>query len=93
MQPTSIAAIYFLFWVLTALAMLPFGYEDVPRGDPDYVAGQAESAPRHFRPGRVVVRTTVVASVLFALFYVNYVNGWITAADLDISRLVEQPGS
>ncbi len=93
MQPTSIVAIYFLFWVLTALAMLPFGYESVPRDDPEYVPGQAESAPRHFRPGRVALRTTLVASAFFALFYLNYVNGWITIEDVDISRLVERPSS
>lgn len=69
MQFTSALAIYFLFWVLTGLAMLPFGFEPVPRDDPDYVPGQAESAPRHFRPRRVILRTTIVATALFALFF------------------------
>lgn len=91
MQITSVVAIYFLFWVLTALAMLPFGFEAVPRDDPDYVPGQAESAPRHFRPGRVVLRTTILATALFALFYLNYTMGWVTIDDLDISRLVLRP--
>lgn len=91
MQITSIVAIYFLFWVLCALAMLPFGFEPVPRGDPDYVPGQAESAPRHFRPGRVVRRTTIAATALFALFYLNYAMGWVTIDDLDISRYLLSP--
>lgn len=91
MEPTSALAIYFLFWVLTGLAMLPFGYEAVPRDDPDYVLGQAESAPRHFRPRRVVLRTTITATALFALFYLNYEMGWVTVEDIDISRLVTQP--
>ena len=91
MQFTSALAIYFLFWVLTGLAMLPFGFEPVPRDDPDYVPGQAESAPRHFRPRRVILRTTIVATALFALFFLNYEMGWIGIEDVDISRLLTPP--
>ena len=33
-----------------------------------------------------------VSLILFGLFYANYVNGWIVAADLDVSRLyTERP--
>ena len=28
-------------------------------------------------------RTTLVAAVLFVLFYINYEQGWITAEDID----------
>ena len=88
MAITSVLAIFFLFWILGCFLMLPFGFEPVPRDDPDFVEGQAESAPRHFRPWKVLLRGTILAMVLCALFYVNYVNGWITARDVDISRLV-----
>jgi len=28
--------------------------------------------------------------VLFGLFYLNYVNGWILASDLDVSRFYSE---
>jgi predicted secreted protein len=49
----------------------------------DRVPGQADSAPHHFDLKRHLLRAAVLAAVLTAIFYVNYVNGWITADDLD----------
>jgi len=40
------------------------------------VPGQAESAPPRFSFGRTAFWTTIVGAVLFALYYLNYVNGW-----------------
>ena len=84
MQWTSIVAIYFLFWVLSAFLMLPFGVRTHDEAGIEKVPGQADSAPANFRPGRVVLRATVLAAVLCALFVANYLNGWITAEDIYI---------
>lgn len=79
----SALAIYFLFWFLSLFLVLPFfARTSVEAGEP-LIPGQAESAPQSFSPLRVAMRTTIVATVLFALFYLNYVNGWITADTLD----------
>ena len=83
MQITSIAAIYFLFWVMSAFIMLPFGVRTAAEAGVEKVPGQADSAPVNFRPGRLALRATVIAAVLTALFVANYLNGWITAADVD----------
>lgn len=83
MQITSIAAIYFLFWVMSAFVMLPFGVRTSEEAGVEKVPGQAESAPINFRPGRIALRATVIATVLTAAFVANYINGWITAADID----------
>lgn len=83
MQITSIAAIYFLFWVMSAFVMLPFGVRTAEEAGAEHVPGQAESAPVNFRPGRIALRATVIAAVLTAAFVANYINGWITAADID----------
>ena len=48
------------------------------------VAGQAESAPVNFRPGKLALRATIIASVFTALFVANYRYGWITVADIDV---------
>ena len=82
----TVLAIYLLFWIMSAFLVLPFEARD--RGDADAVAvrGQDAGAPKVFRPGRVALRTTVVASLLFALFYANYCYGWATVAMLDFGR-------
>ncbi|MEO7913957.1 MAG: DUF1467 family protein [Novosphingobium sp.] len=87
MRWTSMIAIYTLFWVLSAFLVLPFGVRtraDLPEGEGgDLVPGQVESAPVNFRPGRVAKITTIVSAVLFGLFYLNYVNGWLTSSMFD----------
>lgn len=87
MRVTSIIAIYALFWVMSAFIVLPFGLRTHDELGHDKVAGQSESAPANFDPRRISLRATILAAVLFALYYANYVNGWIGIADLDITRL------
>lgn len=84
MQWTSIVAIYFLFWVLSAFLMLPFGIRTHDEAGMEKVPGQADSAPADFRPWRVVLRATILAAVLCGLFVANYLNGWITVEDVDL---------
>jgi predicted secreted protein len=84
MQWTSILAIYFLIWVMSAFILLPFGVRTSEETGEAMVPGQAESAPSNFRPQRILVRATIIAIVLTTLFVLNYEYGWISASDLDI---------
>lgn len=84
MQVTSIAAIYFLFWVMSAFMMLPFGVRTADDAGEETVPGQAESAPVNFRPGKLALRATVIAAVCTGLFISNYEFGWVTVADIDL---------
>lgn len=84
MKLTSIVAIYFLFWVMSAFFVLPFGLRTPDEDDAELIPGQATSAPVNFQPKRIALRATLLSLALFAVFYVNYVNGWVTSADLDI---------
>lgn len=84
MQWTSILAIYFLIWVMTAFVLLPFGVRTSDEAGIAKVPGQADSAPANFRPGRLMVRATLIAIVLTSLYVLNYEQGWITPRDLDI---------
>jgi len=84
MQITSIAAIYFLFFVMTAFIMLPFGVKTAEEAGVEKVPGQADSAPVNFRPGKVALRAAISAAALTGLFVANYSYGWVTAADIDI---------
>ncbi len=82
MSWTSIVAIYFLFWVASAFILLPFGVRTHEELGLDKVPGQADSAPANFQPRKLVLRATVIAVVLTALWVANYDNGWITPAKL-----------
>lgn len=82
MKPVSMVAIYFLFWVMSAFFVMPFGVRTHEEEGLDKVPGQAESAPAHFRPGRVALRATLLSAVAFALFYANFVQGWVTIEDI-----------
>jgi predicted secreted protein len=78
MRWTSITAIYFLFWVGSAFILLPFGVKTHEELGIDRVPGQADSAPANFRPGRLMLRATLLAAVLTGLYVANYVYRWIT---------------
>jgi predicted secreted protein len=79
MKWSSIAAIFFLFWVGSAFILLPFGVKTHEELGIEKVPGQADSAPANFRPLRLMLRATVLAAVLTALWVANYVYGWVTA--------------
>jgi predicted secreted protein len=90
---TSILAIYTLFWVLSAFLVMPFGIKTHDEAGIAKVPGQAESAPADFRPGRVVVRATILAVILFGLYYANYVEGWLKMSDLTPFTAPDMVGS
>ena len=83
MKWTSVSAIYFLFFVASAFVLLPFGVKTHEEVGAEKVPGQAESAPHRFQLGRHLLRAALLGAVLTALYYANYVNGWISADDLD----------
>ena len=83
MQVTSIAAIYFLFWVMSAFIMLPFGVRTADEAGVAKVPGQADSAPVNFQPGKLALRATIIAALCTGLFVATYQYGWISAADID----------
>lgn len=91
MQITSIAAIYFLFFVISAFLMLPFGVRTADEAGVEKVPGQADSAPVNFRPGKLVLRALVIAALATAVFVANYNYEWVTAADIDF--LPKPPGA
>jgi predicted secreted protein len=86
MKWTSILAIYFLFWVMSAFLLLPFGVRTHEEMGLKKSPGQADSAPANFRPGRLATRATLIAAVLTALYVLNYTRGWIGVDDLDVTR-------
>ncbi len=84
MKIQSAIAIYFLFWVMSAFVVMPFGVRTHDEVGAAKIPGQADSAPFNFRPWLIVRRTTIVASILFVLFLLNFNYGWVTPQSLDI---------
>lgn len=89
MKYTSILAIYALFWSMSFFFVLPFRLRSSAELE-EHVPGQADSAPQHFSFARTCLWTTIVAALLFGLYYLNYVNGWITPDALDIFHPTER---
>lgn len=83
MKWTSISAIYFLLFVASAFFLLPFGVKTHEEVGAERIPGQADSAPHKFDLKQHLLRAAALAAVLMVIFYVNYVNGWITADDFD----------
>ncbi len=83
MQITSILAVYFLFWVMTAFVMLPFGVRTADEAGVAKVPGQADSAPVNFQPKKILVRATLIATVLTTLFVLNFEYGWVGVDDIN----------
>lgn len=81
---TSIIAIYFLVWVMTAFVLLPFGVRTADEVGAEKVVGQADSAPVSFRPGKLIIRATLIAIVLTTAFVLNFEYGWISAESVNI---------
>ncbi len=84
MQPASMVAIYVLFWAMSLFMVLPFGFRTHDELGLDKTPGQADSAPGNFSARRIVLRTTLVAAVLFGLFYLNYLYGWMSPDDFNV---------
>jgi len=82
----SILAIYILFWTLALFVVLPLGVRTPEEEGVDCPPGHAPSAPHRFSLGKAMLRATLVSALAFAIFYANYLNGWITIDMLDWTR-------
>jgi predicted secreted protein len=82
-KPTSISAIFFLFYAASVFILLPFGVRTHEEAGTEKVPGQADSAPHEFNLKRHLLKALLLSLVLFAVFYANWAYGWITPDDLD----------
>jgi len=74
-------AIYFIIWWLVLFVVLPFGItSQIEAGR--VVPGSDPGAPQRTVMRHKIIATTVVAAVVFALYYVNFVYGFITLDDI-----------
>jgi predicted secreted protein len=83
-------AIYFIIWWTVLFAVLPFGVRSQHESAEDMPEGTDPGAPMLPQLRKKVVWTTIVATVVFALFFVVNVNRLISLDD--IARWFGLPG-
>ncbi len=72
----SAVAIYFIVWWVTLFMVLPFGVRTQAEAG-DVVPGAPASAPEKTSITRIVVRNTVLATIVFAgIYWVMVYSGW-----------------
>jgi predicted secreted protein len=82
----SILAIYVLFWTISLFVVLPIGVRTPEEEGQECQPGHAPSAPHRFSFGKAALRATIVAAIAFALFYANYLFGWVSLSSLEWTR-------
>jgi predicted secreted protein len=75
-------AIYFIIWWVVLFAVLPWGVRSQHEGNGAIAPGTDSGAPTIPRLTRKLVWTTIVAAIVFALWYVVYTYRLITIDDL-----------
>lgn len=74
-------AIYFIIWWLVLFAVMPFGVRSqIEAGE--VAPGTEQGAPHRHRMVRNALVTTVVAAIVFGIYYVNYVHGFVTLENI-----------
>ena len=82
MRLGSALAVYLLFWTVTLFVVLPLGVRTHEEAGVERVPGQADSAPHAPMLLRKLLLTTLLSAAVFALFYGNYVYGWVGFDDV-----------
>jgi predicted secreted protein len=77
MTKTTACAVFFLIWWVVLFGVLPWGIHSQHEGG-DIAPGTDPGAPVLPHLGRKLLLTTLVAGVVFATFYVVYVNQLVT---------------
>ena len=82
MRLGSAIAVYLLFWTVTLFVTLPIGVRTHEEAGAERVRGQADSAPHAPMILRKMLLTTLISGVLFAIFYGNFIYGWVGFDDV-----------
>lgn len=85
MSWVSIFAEYFICWWITLFMVLPIGLRTQAE-EKSVVNGTVQSAPARFRPLKVFLMTTVIAAILYSIWY--YATAVMGLNALSIPRIV-----
>lgn len=82
----SALAIYFIIWWIVLFAVLPFGIRSQAEAG-DVAPGSDPGAPSGVNGRKIVLRTSIIASVVYVVFWLVYVENVFNLAVInDITR-------
>jgi predicted secreted protein len=82
MSFVSALAIYFIIWWLVLFLVLPFGVRNAHEAGEAVEEGHEPGAPVNPRLARKVAITTILASLIFAAFYLAQTRGLLSLDSL-----------
>ena len=91
MSLPSALAIYFIIWWLVLFIVLPFGIRNAHESGEAVEDGNEPGAPVNPRLVRKAVITTIVATAVFAVFYLAQTRGFLSLDNLPFYRTMPSP--
>ena len=79
---TTALAIYFLIWWVVLFAVLPFGVRNPAEEGIAVEAGHDPGAPTVLGMKKKLIWTTVITTLVFAIFWICYVYRLVSLEDL-----------
>ena len=91
MNIASAIAIYFIIWWLVLFLVLPFGIRNAHETGEVVKEGNEPGAPTNPRIIQKVLFTTILATAVFATFYVAKTRGWLDLDNLPFYDTMPKP--
>ncbi len=91
MTLASAIAIYFIIWWLVLFTVLPFGIRNAHETGEVVEEGNEPGAPVNPRLVQKAVITTILATAVFAVFYLAFTRGWLSLDSLPIYNTMPSP--
>lgn len=88
MNLASALAIYFIIWWLVLFLVLPFGIRNAHETGETVEEGHEPGAPVNPRLVRKVFITTILASLIFAAFYLAQTRGFLSLENLPFYNMM-----
>jgi predicted secreted protein len=88
MNLASALAIYFIIWWLVLFVVLPFGIRNAHETGETVDEGHEPGAPVNPRLVRKVLITTILASLIFAAFYLAQTRGYLSLESLPFYNMI-----
>ena len=91
MATSTAIAIYFLIWWLVLFLVLPFGIRNAHDTGDTVEEGHEPGAPVNPRLVQKAVITTIVATVVFGVFYLAVTREWLGLDNLPFYNTMPSP--
>ena len=88
MNLASAIAIYFIIWWLVLFLVLPFGIRNAHDTDDTVEEGHEPGAPVRPRLVQKAVITTILATLVFAVFYLAQTRGFLSLESLPFYNML-----